>query len=133
MRADVEQRARSVGVEVLGARDDVPALLGDADLLVATSRPPEGLPGVLIEAGLSGVAAVTTDVPGARDVVEDGVTGLVVPVEEQARLVDSVGLLLEDPDRRKAMGRAARERCLELFTLDATTDEWDEVIRGMTP
>jgi glycosyltransferase involved in cell wall biosynthesis len=61
------------------------------------------------------------------------VTGLVVPVEDQARLVDSVGLLLEDSDRRKAMGRAARERCLELFTLDATTDEWDEVIRGMTP
>lgn len=133
MRADVEQRARSVGVEVLGARDDVPALLADADLLVATSRPPEGLPGVLIEAGLSGVAAVTTDVPGARDVVEDGVTGLVVPVEDQARLVDSVGSLLEDPDRRNAMGRAARERCLELFTLDATTEEWDEVIRGMTP
>ena len=132
MRADVEERARSAGVEVLGARDDVPALLANADLLVATSRPPEGLPGVLIEAGLSGVAAVTTDVPGARDVVEDGVTGMVVPVDDQAGLVDSVESLLRDPDRRKEMGRAARERCLRLFTLDATTDEWDEVMRGMT-
>lgn len=132
MRADVEERARSAGVEVLGAREDVPALLADADLLVATSRPPEGLPGVLIEAGLSAVAAVTTDVPGARDVVEDGVTGVVVPVDDQAGLVDSVESLLRDPDRRKGMGRAARERCLQLFTLDATTDEWDEVIRGMT-
>ena len=49
-----------------------------------TSLPPgEGMPGVLIEAGLSGLATVSTRVPGARDVIEDGVTGFLVDIDDK--------------------------------------------------
>lgn len=131
LREEVESRAGSLGIDVLGSRDDVPTLLASSDLLVATGRPPEGLPGVLIEAGLCGVAVVTTDVPGARDVVEDGVTGIVVPVDAPELLASAVGSLSTDPERLRAMGRAARERCLGLFTIDATVESWRRVIKEM--
>jgi glycosyltransferase involved in cell wall biosynthesis len=129
LRAEVEQRGAALGIDVLGARDDVPSLLSSSDLLVATGRPPEGLPGVLIEAGLCGLPVVTTNVPGAHDVVEDGVTGIVVPVDDSVRLVDAVESLVADDERRLAMGRAARKRCLESFTIDATLEKWRAVIR----
>ena len=58
------------GVELLGPRSDVPELLRSADVFVFTSLPTgEGMPGVLIEAGLSGLPAVSTPVPGAATVV----------------------------------------------------------------
>lgn len=131
LSGEVEAKAAPLGIEMLGRRDDVPDLLSSADLLVATSRPPEGLPGVLIEAGLSGVATVTTDVPGARAIVEDGVTGLVVPVDEPGMLADAVESLVLDSGRRDSMGRAARERCLRLFTIEATVAKWLDVIQGL--
>ncbi|MGD2101272.1 MAG: glycosyltransferase family 4 protein [Acidimicrobiia bacterium] len=131
LREEVDSRAGSLGVDVVGSRGDVPTLLSSSDLLVVTSCPPEGLPGVLIEAGLCGVAVVTTDVPGARDVVEDDVTGIVVPVDAPEVLARAVETLTTDPERLDAMGRAAREHCLGLFTIDATVESWRLVIEGM--
>ena len=129
---DVGDRAAPLGIRVIGPRDDVPELMRDADLLVVTSRPPEGLPGVLIEAGLSGLAVVTTDVPGARDVVEDGVTGRVVPVDDELALFSAVADLVSDTGKREEMGRRARERCLARFTIEATVGTWRETLAGMT-
>lgn len=131
LRTEVESKGAALGIDVLGAREDVPSLLSSSDLLVVTSRPPEGLPGVLIEAGLCGLPVVTTDVPGARDVVEDGVTGIVVPVDDQAALIEAVESLVTDVDRRLAMGRAGRERCEERFTIESTVDKWRDVFRVM--
>lgn len=120
-------RAAADGIEVLGHRTDVPALMLGADVLVMTSRPPEGMPGVLIEAALAGLPIVTTDVPGGRDVVEDGVSGFVVPVDDADALRERVASLLTDRARREAMGAAARARAAA-FTLDATVDRWRSIL-----
>jgi glycosyltransferase involved in cell wall biosynthesis len=131
--ADVIQAsADAAGVSMLGRRDDVPALLADSDLLVMTSRPPEGMPGVLIEAGLSGVAAVSSRTPGSGDVIDDGVTGILVDVDDFGALVGAVERLLIDESERRAMGRRARNRCLERFTLSATADQWRSVLTNLT-
>lgn len=124
--------ARRAGIEVLGSRDDVPELLAAADLLVLTSRPPEGLPGVLIEAGLCGLPVVTTDVPGAREVVEDGVTGLIVDIDDEEGLVEAVASLLADEARRATMGREARTRCVNKFSLDTSADLWQELLERVS-
>lgn len=129
---EVVSRAHPSGIEVLGPRDDVPALLTGADLFVLTSRPPEGMPGVLIEAGMAGVAVVTTDVPGARDVVVDGVTGLVVGVDDEIGLADAADRLLRDDALRAEMGMAARERCVAEFSLEASAGDWIEVLQGIS-
>lgn len=117
--------AAAAGVELLGTRHDIPELLRGADAFVFTSRPTgEGMPGVLIEAGLSGLPVVATAVPGVRTIVADGVTGVVVEPEDRAGLVEAMARLVADPDGRAAMGRAARERCTARFSLDAVAACW---------
>lgn len=125
LRAAVAGPAAAAGVELLGTRQDVAAVMRDADLFVFCSKPTgEGMPGVLIEAGLSGLPVVATAVPGVRSVVDDGTTGLVVPEGDADALVAAMGALLADPARRTALGAAARARCLERFSLQAVTAVW---------
>jgi glycosyltransferase involved in cell wall biosynthesis len=123
--------AAAQGVELLGSRSDVPELLRRADVLVFTSRPTgEGMPGVLIEAGLSGLPAVSTPVPGAATVVADGRTGVIVD-DSVGSMAHAVGQLLDDPVRRAAMGAAARSRCESEFTLDLMAERWRGGLHSM--
>lgn len=126
---EIRSAASIQGIDVLGQRDDVAALLGQFSVLVFTSAAAgEGMPGVLIEAGMAGLAVVATDVPGAGEVIEHGVTGFVVPVDDQLALVEAVGRLADDPDLRSAMGAAARRRCTATFSLAASAARWSELI-----
>lgn len=116
--------AEACDIDLLGARSDVPQLLRGADVLVFTSLPTgEGMPGVLIEAGLSGLPAVATSVPGATTVLCDGRTGLIAD-DSVAAIAAAVAELLDDPDRRVAMGISARIRCVAEFDLDLMTRRW---------
>lgn len=104
-------------VEFVGQRDDVPELLGAADVLLLPSRT-EALPTVLIEAGAAGLPVVATDVGGTREIVEDGTTGFVVPSGNALSLASRAVDILSDPDLASAMGEAARARINRLFTLE---------------
>ena len=123
--------AAACGVELLGSRSDVPELLRRSDVLVFTSRPTgEGMPGVLIEAGLSGLPAVSTPVPGADTVLADGYTGIIVD-DSVGTMVEAVEQLLDDPVRRAAMGAAARRRCESEFSLDLMAERWRAALQPM--
>ncbi|HEY4947734.1 MAG TPA: glycosyltransferase family 4 protein [Acidimicrobiales bacterium] len=131
LRRSLAGVASTHGVELLGARSDVPDLLRRADVLVLPSEPTgEGMPGVLIEAGLSGVPAVSTSVPGARTVIADGRTGLIVDGSVGA-FASAIGRLLDDPVRRAAMGAAARSRCESMYSLDVMADRWRSALRPL--
>jgi len=124
-------RAKSLSVEMLGSRDDVAELLAEADILVFTSAPEgEGLPGVLIEAGLCGIPAVATRVPGASDVIEDGVTGFLAGSDAKAEMVLAIESLIEDGAMRSRMGAAARGKCVGTFTLESTSGAWEDLLTG---
>jgi len=108
-------RARGVaGVHFLGWRSDTPRVLADVDVALLTSRN-EGTPVALIEAGAAGVPAVATRVGGVPAVVEEGVTGLLCPRGDAEALAGAVVGLLQYPERRAALGVAARERMLGRF------------------
>jgi glycosyltransferase involved in cell wall biosynthesis len=127
----LRREALSNGVEMLGARHDVAVLLRAADVFLFPSLPAgEGMPGVLIEAGLSGVACVSTRVPGATEVIEDGVTGLLVE-DCPEDMVEAVGRLLDDELRRSAMGAAARLRCESKFSLDLMARRWQTALHRL--
>ncbi len=122
---ELREPARTAGVELLGLCHDVPERLRNADVFVFPSAPAgEGMPGVLIEAGLSGVPTVATAVPGVASIVREGETGFVVGVDDLDGMVDATEALLRDPDLRSAMGSAAREHCLTHFGLDAVAARW---------
>lgn len=119
-------------VQVLGRRDDVQELMRSSAVFVFPSIPVgEGMPGVLIEAGLAGLPVVCTDVPGARDVVVDQVTGLIVDAVDEEGLVCALERLVRDGPLRARMGHAAYHRCAELFSMDRSVDQWAEVLRAV--
>jgi glycosyltransferase involved in cell wall biosynthesis len=123
--------AAAHGVELLGPRSDVPELLRQADLFVFTSLPTgEGMPGVLIEAGLSGLPAVSTSVPGAAAVLCDGSSGIIVD-DSVASIASAVGELMDSPDQRIAMGMSARIRCESEFSLDLMAQRWRDALRPL--
>jgi len=101
-------------ITYLGHVDDIPALLRSVHLVVLPSYR-EGAPRILIEAAAAGLPVVATDVPGCRDVVEQGVNGLLVPVRQVAGLRDAIRLLHERPDERARMGNAARRKAIDEF------------------
>jgi glycosyltransferase involved in cell wall biosynthesis len=125
----LKPRATRAGIEMLGAVEDVPALLARCDTVCFTSQPEgEGVPGVLIEAGLCGLPVVGTDVPGAREVIGDGETGAVVPVGDLDAMATSTAALLTDPQLRARWGAAARTRCVERFGADVGFEQWRLVL-----
>lgn len=129
LRAELADDANRAGVTLLGRREDVPALLRESDILVFTSVPEgEGMPGVLIEAGLSGVPIVTTDVPGARTVVRDGETGYVVGVDAVGDLVTRTSALVENTALRSDMGHRARTHCVKELTLERSAELWEALL-----
>jgi glycosyltransferase involved in cell wall biosynthesis len=134
LRGPLTGPAQLAGVELLGPRSDVAELLRQSDIMVFPSRPVgEGMPGVLIEAGLSGVPVVATDVPGVRTVLADGQTGLVVAPDDPAALAEVTGRLLADANLRATMGRAARDRCLRHFSLASVAQLWLGLLSPLLP
>jgi glycosyltransferase involved in cell wall biosynthesis len=118
-------------VEWLGHVDDMPALLGAVDLVVLPSYR-EGLPKTLIEAAACGRALVTTDVPGCREVVTDGVDGLRVPARDAPALAAAIARLQDDPALAERLGAQARLKALAEFdersVIYRTKAVYDEIV-----
>jgi glycosyltransferase involved in cell wall biosynthesis len=75
------------------------------------------------------VPVVASDAGGLPEVVENGVTGLVVPRGDSKALARAIGSLLADPERRRRMGQAGRERALRLFDWDRSAEQFEEIYR----
>jgi glycosyltransferase involved in cell wall biosynthesis len=101
--------------------------LAAADVVVSCSRT-EGMPGVLIEAGLSARPAVATDVGGVGEIVRDGETGLLVRPGDVDALTAAIGRALAERDR---LGAAARARCLAHFEIGPVADGWADLLRSL--
>lgn len=101
-------------VECWGHRRDMPQVLAAATLVVLPSYR-EGLPKVLIEAAACGRAVITTDVPGCRDAIDPGITGVLVPMRDAGALADAVADLIRSPERCRAMGDAGRKLAERAF------------------
>ena len=110
----VLQRARASGVVLLGHRDDVDLLLAGFDLFVLASHR-EGQPWAAMEAAAAGMPIIATDVRGCRQVVDDGTTGLLVPVADVGRAAHAISVLAASPELRRAMGAAGRAKAEREF------------------
>lgn len=104
-------------VECLGERNDIAELLAQSHIVVLPSYR-EGLPKSLVEAAACGRAVVTTDVPGCRDAIEPGVSGLLVPPKNVPALAHAVLRLADNPAMRVQMGEAGRRLAEQAFDVD---------------
>jgi len=115
---------RSEGVvDWWGHRDDLTTVYSEVSLVVLPTKYGEGVPRSLVEGAAAGRALVATDLPGCRDVVVGGVTGLLVPPGDPGALADALQQLLQAPDLRRRMGQAARERAEAMFSAERVNSE----------
>jgi glycosyltransferase involved in cell wall biosynthesis len=112
--ADQRAAAERAGVVFLGQRDDVERLYAAMDVFVLPSHR-EGFPRAAMEAAATGLPIVATDVRGCRQVVDDGVTGLLVPVRDPSRLAAAIAALGSDAELRRRMGSAAAQKARSSF------------------
>ena len=96
-------------VHLLGRRNDVPDLLAGMDIFALATRE-EALGTAFVEAGAVGLPVVGTATGGVPETMEAGVTGILVPLDDRPALTDALDRLIRDPDLRRRMGEAGKER-----------------------
>lgn len=112
-------------VQWLKHRNDIADLTAVCDIYVLPSYR-EGLPVTLMEAASMAKPIVTTDTIGCREVVDDGVNGFLVPIQNPHALADKIELLLRDRDLRFRMGEAGRSKVLREFDVNTVVAQYME-------
>ena len=105
-------------VRFIGFQPSMPVVYRQSDIVCYPTRYPEGTPTVLIEAAATGRAAVTCDTVGAREIVLNEQTGIVVPQRDVPALADALQRLIEDPALRERFRRAAYDHFIANYTKD---------------
>ncbi|GAB4178164.1 MAG: hypothetical protein Fur0039_21870 [Rhodocyclaceae bacterium] len=113
-----------------GEREDIPELMRAFDLFVLPSRG-EGISNTILEAMASGVPVVATRVGGNPELVEEGVSGALVPAADPAALAAALAAYLAEPQRMKDHGQAARRRAQQAFSIEAMAKAYLDVYDGL--
>jgi glycosyltransferase involved in cell wall biosynthesis len=137
LRAELQRRVARLGlgerVRFEGFQPNPYPWMARSDVFVLASDH-EGLPNAMIEAQGLGLPAVSTDCRyGPNEIIEPEGTGLLVPTGDAAALAAALALLLEDPERRRAMGEAARQRARSLYAADPIVRELERQLAGDRP
>lgn len=122
-RTEAETFGNAEGCKWLGRRDDVLEQIAASHLLVLPTYR-EGLPRVLLEAGLARRAVVATDVPGCREVVVDGESGVLCAPRDAMALVEAIQRVFEDDDLRGRLAKGLHKRVDEKFADSVVNPRW---------
>lgn len=135
-RSRLEELVRTKGLReqivFLGERHDVPKILKASDIFVLTSRW-EGMPLTIIEAMLAGLPVVATRVGGAPELIEENVTGILVPPKDPITLRRALSRLLSDGELRNRLGTMGQRRALERFTVERMITQLKALYRALEP
>lgn len=113
-------------VHFLGMHSDVAPILAASDVFVLPSKS-EGLPGVLIEAGLAGLPAVAYDVGGVKEVITADVTGIIIPASNHEKFKSAVINLLDVPEKRRQLGSLARQIYPNRFDIGVIARRYEDL------
>lgn len=134
----LQSMARELGVRdrlhFLGGVQDVPAFLAELDIFILPTWAKwrmEGCPVALLEAMASGLACIATDIPGARDIIENGVSGILVPPEDETALARAIDELAASPQLRRQLGEAARRRILTHYTIEREVEQHEALYASL--
>jgi len=116
---------------VLGFRKDAPAIIAACNVSVLPAVKREGLPKTVIEAMVYSVTPVVTTAGGSPELVEDGVSGFVVPVNDPQAIADKIQWLYEHPEECREMGRRARERIDQAFNVVDSAKRTKELMEDL--
>jgi glycosyltransferase involved in cell wall biosynthesis len=120
LRRRIATNPHSAHIHPLGYRADAAAIVAACDAAVLPSLKREGLPKSVIEAMAYGVAPIVTDTGGSPELIEHGISGLIVPSGDAHALAAALLRLYADPALRRRMGAAARDRIATRFSIRTT-------------
>lgn len=129
-KSDLQEIQCGGVVECQGYSSQMNAMMSMSSIVVLPSYR-EGVPKVLLEAAACGRVVVTTDVPGCRDAIEQGKTGLLVPARDADALADAIAWLLERPDVCSKMGQAGRRLAERAFDVEAVVNAHLDIYRKL--
>ncbi len=116
-------------VKFLGVRNDIPVLMSLAKLFLFPSRF-EGMPNALLEAMGYGLAVIATPVQGVDEVIHDGVNGIIVPLDDPESVSDTILRLLNNPEEREGLGKAAQDTIQKEYTLENMCNQFEALLTG---
>lgn len=135
--AQLEQWENEGIIEWWGYQDSMPDVFAQSHIVCLPSAYREGVPKVLIEAASCGRPIVTTDMPGCREIVHDGVNGYLVPPRDGERTARALEKLINDSALRRQFGERGRERVRNEFSLDHVVDStvgvYEDLMTGSAP
>jgi glycosyltransferase involved in cell wall biosynthesis len=133
-KKELEEFASRLGlgrrIVFTGFRSDVPDLLSEVSISVLPSLS-EGTSNTLLESMAAGIPVIATRVGGNPEVVEDGVSGLLVPPRDSGALAAATVRLLEDEDLAVKVGQAGRKRVANLFSIDGSVHETERLYQRL--
>jgi glycosyltransferase involved in cell wall biosynthesis len=134
IKPELEEQARRLGlgrrIAFTGFRNDVPEWMSEAAVSVLPSLS-EGTSNTLLESMAAGIPVVATRVGGNPEVIEDGVSGLLVPPRDSAALAAATARLLEDGDLAARLGDAGMRRVRELFSIEGSVHETEHLYQRL--
>ena len=117
LQAQIVEASLSGQVQLLGAWEDISPLLASAEIFILPSRW-EGLSRALMEAMAAGLPVIATQVDGIKDLINDGVNGLLIPAEDAEALGNSILQLIDDTEMRNRIGAAGQAHVLQNHSVD---------------
>jgi glycosyltransferase involved in cell wall biosynthesis len=134
LRETLATEIRELGLEgivhLTGFRTDPESLEAAASVVVLTSRSLEGTPGVLLDALALGKPIVATNVGGVTEVIEDGISGIVLPIGDSAAIGAAIASILQDASLAARLSAGARARA-PMFSIENTVDRTMDVYREL--
>jgi glycosyltransferase involved in cell wall biosynthesis len=131
LRELTERLGLSNRVNFLGDTGDIPSILSKMDVFVLPSTY-EAFPVSLLEAMSSGVAVLATDVDGVPELIDDGITGALVPPCDVEKLATALKELLADDNLRETLARAGASHVRNGFTLEHMVGGYEDVFSSLT-
>lgn len=140
LKSQIEEIVKSSGIESVvwlpGSRDDIPELLRGMDVFVLPSLV-EGISNTILESMASGIPVVATEVGGNSELVDDGVTGALVPPDDLESMARAIADYVRDADCRRSQGRAGRLKTERDFSMERMVEAYlgvyDEVLYKFKP
>lgn len=118
-------------VDVLGFKKDIARLYSESHIICLPSFFGEGIPKALIEAGAASRAIVTTNHPGCRDAIIPNKTGILVPIKNPKKLADAIQQLIENPKKRKKMGKQGRRLAEKKFPIEKVSQQHLKIYQSL--
>lgn len=118
-----KQSGMSERIHFLGYRQDVPELLAASAVQVQPSISGEGLPKTIIEAMAMGVPSIVTTTGGGKELLVDGESGFIVPVQDPDAIAEKIRWLYQSPEQRQKMGKLAQQRMISDFSCQTSAQQ----------